>query len=59
MQEFSKILDDNHGCMAKELENEFQQQLFKANKNESFEGYFKALGINIEGGEKGVYEKLI
>jgi len=66
MDEFSKVLDSNHGCLSSEIEDGFQLKLKgvlgKHKKIDSWRDYFMALGKKIPEGEEGdkvIYERLI
>lgn len=40
LQDLAKVLDSNHGCLSSELENEFQQTLFKISEVNDFFQYY-------------------
>ena len=50
-QTLAKELDSNHGCLDRNLENEFQQKLFSIIKVESYTDYLSTLGLEVEDDE--------
>ena len=54
----SKSLDQNHGCLDREIENEFQQRLFSIMKVEDYQDYLTQIGMKVEGEEES-HEKII
>ena len=56
--ELSKLMDANHGCLDREIENQFQQDLFSIMKIDSYQKYFKEIGMDIVD-NTDVYQKLI
>lgn len=54
----SELMDSNFGCLNREVENQFQQDMFSIFKIESYQQYYKEIGLNISE-EKDIYERLI
>jgi len=51
-------MDDNHGCLDRDLENKFQQALFAIPGVDSYKKYFQEIGLDLKD-DKEIYEKLI
>lgn len=54
-----KAMDENHGCLSTELENELQKNLFSIQEVEDFYGYYRTLGIKNVSNDKELNDKLI
>ena len=54
----AKTLDQNHGCLERNLENEFQQRLQSIIKVECYEDYLNLIGLKVESPEQS-HEKII
>mmetsp|Transcript_34673 Transcript_34673/g.53119 ORF Transcript_34673/g.53119 Transcript_34673/m.53119 type:complete len:394 (-) Transcript_34673:2675-3856(-) len=57
-KKLSAALDTNHGCLSRDLENTFQQNLFAMLKTKNIGDYFKNLGFK-DLSDKDIYARLI
>jgi len=58
MEELTKALDGNFGCLDMQIENELQKNIFKILEIEDFLDYYKMIGVKVES-DKELYDKLV
>ena len=54
----TKTLDQNHGCLDRALENDFQKRLQSIIKVENYQDYLNLIGLKVESPEQS-HEKII